>query len=223
MGGLPEASPSLDAIEKAARSRALTVLGGFHPDPEDGAPEGYGTLLLLGPDEPEFWSVFRTSPEMQDGARDPLDRWSRRVATGLARDFGGRAIFPFDGPPWAPFQRWALRSQRCHASPVNLLVHDRLGLFVSFRAALALPGRIAMPAAPSSPCADCARPCLTACPVSALGPRGYAVAACKSHISGPDEANCRDRGCAVRRSCPVSARHPRPEAQSAFHMGAFLR
>ena len=38
---------------------------------------------------------------------DPLDRWSRRLIERLARELGGRALFPFGGPPFLPFQRWA--------------------------------------------------------------------------------------------------------------------
>ncbi|MCR9127703.1 MAG: ferredoxin [Rhodobacteraceae bacterium] len=212
----------LAALEQAAAARHLTVLGGFHPEPSDGAPPGCGTLLLLGPDEPAFWPAFRDTPEARDGAAHPMDRWSRRVIGDWAAQIGATPVFPFGGPPYAPFFRWATRSGRIHASPIMLLVHDRAGLFVSFRGALALPRRIDLPAPPPNPCDSCIdRPCRTACPVDAFDGTAYDVAGCKAHITGPDTAACRSRGCAARRACPVSARLGRHDAQSAFHMASF--
>ena len=70
-----------------------------------------GTILLLGPHEPGFWPVLCDSPEWQDGAADPVDRWSRRVITGLAGRLGAQAHFPFGAQP-APFLTWAMASDR---------------------------------------------------------------------------------------------------------------
>ena len=75
---------SFAGIAAAARAEGLGVLGALHPGPGDGAPAGCRTLVLLGPDEPGFWGVFQASPEVGDGAADPLNRWSERVIGGLA-------------------------------------------------------------------------------------------------------------------------------------------
>lgn len=215
---------TLDAIAAAAGAEALAVLGGFHPGPGDGAPEGCATLLMLGPAPgAAFWGRFRASDEYRDGAPDPLDRWSRRVLAALATAFGGVSLLPSDGPPYPPFIAWAIRTGRAWASPVGLLVHDRAGLMMSFRGALALPVRLTLPPPPQDrPCETCAeKPCLTTCPVGALGTGGYDVAACRAFLATPAGSDCMGRGCAVRRACPVSAGQARPEAQSAFHMRAF--
>ena len=216
-------APGLDAIAQAARAEALAVLGGFHPGPGDGAPAGTGTLLLLGPAEPGFWRHVRAAPEFGNGAPDPLDRWSRRVIDALAERFGARALYPFGGPPWTPFQAWALRSGRAWESPVRLLVHDTAGLLVSFRGALALTARLALPEPPAAaPCAGCAeRPCLTACPAGALDAEGYDVPACRAFLDTPAGSDCMELGCAVRRACPVSRGYARDPAQSAYHMRRF--
>jgi hypothetical protein len=210
--------PSLADVARLAGGHGLATLGAFHPGPDDAAPPG--TLVLLGPEGPGFWEVFRAGAEYRDGAADPLNRWSERVIGALAAALGARALFPFGGPPWLPFTAWARRSGEAWESPVGLLVHARLGLFVSYRGALAFPERLALPPPPARPCDACARPCLAACPVGALGAAGYDLAACHGFLDTGPGRDCMERGCAVRRACPVGA-DARPEAQSAFHMAAF--
>lgn len=221
----PAASSAADPADLAGIARAtarhgLAVLGALHPGPEDGAPEGTGTLVLLGPGGPGFWAEFSAAPEAGDGLPDPLDRWSLRVIGGIARALGAAALFPFGGPPWQPFTGWARASGHAFASPVGLLVHDRAGLLVSYRGALALAARLALPPAGSRPCDACAAPCLAACPAGALTARGYDVPACHAWLDRPEGEDCLASGCRVRRACPVGA-GGQPAAQSAFHTAAF--
>ncbi|PKP84719.1 MAG: ferredoxin [Alphaproteobacteria bacterium HGW-Alphaproteobacteria-2] len=218
------AEPGLAAIASAARAVQLDIFGAFHPGQGDGAPEGAETLVLLGPLEPGFWAAVTAAPEWADGRADPLDRWSARVMDDLAACFGAHALFPFGGPPHRPFQAWALASGAAWESPVRLLVHERAGLMASYRGALALPARLALPAPPAAPpCADCARPCLAACPVGALSLAGYDLPACHGFLDTAPGAECMGRGCAVRRACPVSRSYGRLVQQSAYHMGLFHR
>src|SRR5690606_13387586 len=99
---------------------------------------------------------------------------------------------------WQPFIAWALRTGRVWNSPVMLLVHDTAGLFFSCRGALALPGRLALPAPGPRPCATCAAPCLTACPPGALTRPGYDLPACHGFLGTAAGAECMGQGCAVR-------------------------
>lgn len=208
---------SLDA-ELAARG--LRVVGGFHPGPEDGAPAGTGTLLLVGADGDRLWAVFSGSPEAGDGRPDPLDRWSRRVLTAVAAAQGGEALFPFGGPPHVPFVRWAALGEGSRPSPVAMPVSPGRGLWASYRGALAFAGRLALPEVPrEDPCAPCPRPCLSACPVDAFAGGAYDADRCAAHLSSPEGAPCRD-GCLVRAACPVGQAPPLP--QRRFHMAAFL-
>lgn len=183
------------------------------------AAAGGRLLLLLSPDEPGFWPHFEDSAEARDGAPEPLDRWSRRIITGIAEVLGGSALFPFGGPPWHPFPDWALASGEAWISPVGLLVHARSGLFISYRGAIALEGK-ARPAEGPPPCAACPQPCRTACPVDAFAGGRYDVARCKAWLETEPGRDCYTRGCRVRRACPVGAGLRLPE-QSAFHMRAF--
>lgn len=210
----------LNEIGNQAADRGLRILGIAPLEPVDGLPDRLRSLVLLGPDEPRFWDVFQASDEARDGLANPLDRWSRRVIGRIACDGGGKAYFPFGGPPWRPFLDWALRSGRCWPSPVGLLVHEEMGLFVSYRGAIGIEEEY--PAEKGiRPCDTCEdRPCIDACPAGALGAEGYDVPSCKAWIGSAPGAVCLTGGCLVRRSCPIGA-GKRPPAQSAFHMEAF--
>lgn len=208
-------------LSAALAAHHLAVLGGFHPAAEDGAPPGTRTLLMLGPAEPGFWPHVTATAEWHDGQPDPIDRWSRRVIGRLACDLGGKALFPFGGPPYHPFHRWALRTGRAWQSPVNLLVHADQGLMVSFRGALALRDHVDIPQPAPRPCDNCTAPCLSACPAQALTGAGYDVPACHDWLDTARGADCLTRACAVRRACPVSQGYARLPEQSAYHMRRF--
>ena len=204
---------TLDEITDAASPSGLAALGAFHYDDDQ-------TLVLLGPNEPDFWSVFTQSSEYLGKEEDAMDRWSQRVIEALAEQFSAEALFPFGGPPYHPFIDWALQSGRAWQSPVGLLVHDTSGLFVSYRGALLLPAQLELPPTGSSPCENCAeKPCLSACPAAALTKEGYDVPKCHAHLD-TDGADCLSSGCIVRRVCPIG-QNKRLPLQSAFHMRAF--
>ena len=210
-----------DELITALAAEALVPLGSAPPDPAF-CPAGTRALLLIGTEGgAAWWDRLTASPEWQNGAPDPLDRWSKRILGGLAARFGGTAHYPSDGPPWPPFQRWALATGRIWESPVRLLIHSEAGLWLAFRGALTLPFELPLPVA-ERPCDNCtAKPCLTACPVGALTAAGYDVPACHAFLDSPAGADCLTQGCAVRRACPVSESHARLPAQSAYHMSRF--
>lgn len=210
---------NLAALRAEADTHALAVFGTLPTRPEDGL--GDGTIALLGPREPGFWSHVTSQPEFGDGVPDPMDRWSARVVDELAIHFRGKPLFPF-GTPVHPFVSWALRSHRAWQSPVRLLVHDTAGLLVSYRGAILLPDRMEEAPKRAAPCETCAgKPCLTACPVSALTANGYDLDACHTYLDARTGRSCMSRGCEVRRACPVSQNYGRSEHQSSFHMDRF--
>jgi hypothetical protein len=219
-------TPTPKQIAAAVRAAGLGPVGAFHAGPEDGVPAGVATIVLLGPVDAGMWAAFRAGPEAGDGLPHPLDRWSRRVIGGLAGALGAHALFPFGGPPWHPFQRWAALGEGAVPSPVGMQATPARGLWASYRGALGFAARLALealaPRAGASPCLGCPAPCLTACPVGAFAGASYDVPRCVAHISGPDGAACR-AGCLVRAACPAGAAMRLPAEQRAFHMAAFLR
>lgn len=221
----------LATVSVALEETGLIVLGAFHPVPEDrvpplaqGAPAG--TLVVIGNAGPAMWRVFSASPEARDGAPDPLDRWSARVIGALAVRWRGVTLFPFGGPPYRPFVAWAKRAGPVAESPLGMLIHPDYGVWHAYRGAIALAGRLALPAPDRRPrpCDRCAeRPCLAACPVGAFTGAAYDVGACVRHISASAGAECVERGCRARLACPVGPAYRSTPAQAGFHMRAFLR
>jgi len=192
------------------------------------APQG---LIVMGHTEnrvligtgAEWWPVFMDSPEYRSKVADPVDTWSKRVLGSIAADVGAQAVFPSDGPPYAPFIAWALGTGRFWQSPTGMMIHDSAGLMISLRCALEFIEEFESVPAGTDPCASCeGKPCLGACPVNALGAdHPYDVPVCKSYLDTAQGADCMTGGCLVRRACPVSQHFDRPAAQSAFHMRAF--
>ena len=201
----------------------LEIFGAFVPSDTDLAPADCKTLVLFGPKEPGFWARFTADAEFNDGEPDPIDRWSKRVITKMAQDISGEALFPFGGPPYQPFIRWAMRSGRAWQSPAGPLVHDTCGMLVSYRGAIALPYELDLPQASERPCDTCVgKPCMSACPVGALSAdTGYDLDACHGYLDTDAGAVCMGQGCAARRACPVSQNYGRVPDQSAFHMRSF--
>lgn len=219
------------AIETAIAATGLVARGWLALRPEDGVPaladgRAATALVLVGRLGRQGWSAFAGAPEYRDRAPDPLDRWSARVIGGLAEELGGRALFPFGGPPWWPFQRWAMRAEPVAPSPLGLLIHPTAGLWHAYRGALAIAddvGEIVAPAPVERPCASCdERPCLTTCPVDAFDENGYDVGRCVAHVESPLGALCRTDGCRARDACPVGRGRRYAEDEIRFLMRAFL-
>ncbi|NRB35719.1 MAG: ferredoxin [Rhodobacteraceae bacterium] len=198
---------------QAALPKGLMLMGHLV---EDGQ-----SLVLLGADA-AFWAALQDAPEF--AAPDPVDLWSLRVVGDLAQALGAEPLFPFGGPPYQPFIRWAFDTGRAWPSPTGMLVHDLAGLMISYRGALRFDHDLGWaPDTGASPCDSCAeKPCITACPVSALsGTAPYDVPSCHAFLDTEDGADCMGRGCKVRRACPISQGFGRSDAQSAHHMRSF--
>ena len=212
------------SVIEALEPHGLIARGGFEPRSGDGLGPDAAVVVMVGNAGPAMWRAFAQAREQ---TADPLNRWTRRVLDAVARRFGAEARYPFDGPPWLPFQRWARRAEAVFESPVGMLVHPEYGLWHAYRGALVfdrpldgLPGR---PDAPS-PCETCEeKPCLSTCPVGAFTAGAYDVPACARHLETPQGSDCMTLGCRARRACPVGQDHVYQPDHALFHMEAFLR
>jgi hypothetical protein len=214
---------------RAVEAKGLIARGGFYPNNEDKVPaltdgRDVTAMVLVGVAGRNLWDSFQAAPESAQPP-NPLDRWSRRVVGELATEFDAVALFPFGGPPFLPFIRWAQRAEDVYPSPIGPLIHPQFGLWHAYRGALAFSRAVDLPAqnARPRPCDTCIdRPCLSACPVGAFSGQSYDVPACIEHIDGRRGADCLAGGCIARRACPVGVAYQYTPEQMGFHMRAFV-
>lgn len=207
----------------------LILRGGFHPVRADGVPvlpdgSATRTVVLVGNAGRTLWWTFR-GQRVPLRRRHPLDGWLEPVIREAATSFGAHPLFPRDGPPFPPIQRWAQRAEPVHPSPLGLLIHPEYGLWHAYRSALLFPEKLRLPARENRPrpCDSCAaKPCLTACPVDAFDGQSFAVDACTAHVTGETGGACRNGGCLARLACPVGRSYVYHPEQARFHMGKFL-
>ncbi|MDX1737413.1 MAG: hypothetical protein R3261_04205, partial [Alphaproteobacteria bacterium] len=130
----------MSQIDDALHKVGLSLRGGLHIASEDGVE----TIYLVGHGGSSFWPYFKSSQYI-DLEENPLDNWSKHVVGQLARDIGCSAIFPSDGPPYAPFQQWVMQAEPVKQSPIGLVLHPEFGLWHAYRAALKVSGKHELP------------------------------------------------------------------------------
>lgn len=183
-----------------------------------GLREAGHSIVMIGSAGSAFWPHFQASRRDEP---DPLDQWSCRVITGLGRQFTARPLFPQAGPPFLPFQRWAMAADAVFQSPMGVLVHNDYGLWHSYRGALLFQHEVDVPPTDTrpNPCATCAgKPCAQGCPVGAAVP--YDVPKCLANLR--TGASCRSVGCLARHACPLGCGYAYSPDHAAFHMEAFV-
>lgn len=218
-------------VTAAVEGAGLAVRGGFHPGPGDGVPKlrggsTAGTLILVGNVGSGVWEPFAAAGFL-GRTEHPLDDWSREVVSNLGRGLGAEPLFPFGGPPFLPFIRWALRADTVWPSVMGPLIHPRYGLWHAYRGALSFPGRFDLPPRDRTarrPCDDCVeRPCLAPCPVGAVREGDFDAPGCADWLTDQPRCECRRAGCLARRACPIGRGHAYAPAHAAFHMTAFAK
>jgi epoxyqueuosine reductase QueG len=200
-------------------SEGFTPLGWFAPERSDQLSAKQ--VVLIGNAGPQMFRRFMRERK----ADDSLDEWTRAVIDPLADDLGAKAVYPFD-QPFPPFLTWARKAGAGHVSPLGLNIHPTYGLWHAYRAALLFPVEFdfASRRAGAHPCESCAaKPCLTACPVSAFDGTSYDVKSCGQYLHTDEGAACMTGGCKARMACPVGIdfRYENPQVQ--FHMKAFKK
>ncbi|ACP25600.1 hypothetical protein NGR_c18360 [Sinorhizobium fredii NGR234] len=220
----------VETIRAALEPHGLFLRGSVNFTPGETAPlldggEPAASVVLIGNIGGSIWRSFSRwrAVEPDCGGADPLDEWSKQVILPVAEAAGATAYFPSD-PPWQPFQQWAMRAEGLKASPLGILIHPRYGLWHGYRGALgfdrALPQTSSVTA--DHPCGDCiGKPCISACPVDALGTGLFDVGRCRTHLKAEaGAAGCLLDGCLSRDACPIGRDFRYPREQLRFHMVA---
>ncbi|MES0812851.1 hypothetical protein ABLO27_25385 [Roseibium sp. SCPC15] len=222
--------PAAVELTDSLAAAGFLCLGGFEPGPDDLVPDRADgcpvkSLLLIGSTGPSLWPFLSQSPEHRDGKPDPLDRYTRRVLWDLATGNGFDVLFPFDGPPYHPFQQWALRCGGFSQSPLGVLAHTDYGPWTGFRAAFLSsdPESDAAASLAPGPCETCHdKPCLGACPVDAITmTNGYDVPKCRYHLRLESTTECWS-GCLARQACPFGTEHRQDADTANLHMKSFI-
>ena len=217
---------SLSDLILRLEGNGLTLLGSFSlGEGEKPLPDRAlqpKRIAIIGNIGSMVWPVFEKArlelPSLT------LDQWTEDVIGRIAKDVGLEAVYPFKGPPYHPFIRWANRTGVLFSSPIGLTIHPTYGLWLAFRAAFLIDHDLDLPeTAAEHPCESCRdRPCLSSCPVSAFTEEGYQFDACLQHVASPDNV-CRSGGCLARVACPVGQDYRYRQPHAAFHMQQLLR
>jgi len=185
---------------------------------------GQKTGILVGNIGSALWPFFE--PYSQVG-ENPLDDWTRKTLQDIANDVGADILFPFDGPPFHPFQRWAQEAEPVFPSPIGPLVHPLYGMWHAYRGIFVFNEEVKgdLQKSGPSPCESCEeKPCLSTCPVGAFAmTEGYDVPACTGYLRKTDGVDCLTGGCVARRACPIGQDYIYTKEMAQFHMRQFLR
>jgi hypothetical protein len=184
------------------------------------------TTILVGNVGSDIWKLF--GEQYDDWVEpDPLDEWTRTHLLDLAEALDCKVVFPFDGPPFAPFQKWAMKADSVFPTPLGPLIHPVYGVWHAYRGALVFEQEVSgIPARANlkSPCEICEKkPCLKVCPVQAFDGETYAVNKCMDYLATNLECACMNEGCLARHACPVGQKFAYHRQHANFHMDRFLR
>jgi hypothetical protein len=184
-------------------------------------------ILVIGNGGAAMWRTFRAAAPASNGENpredDPLDAWVRDAVEHAVRDVPGAHVsYPADVHD--DFRRRGALAGLGRPSLLGMLIHPVYGPWIALRAAVLVPVDVVAPrpADGFDPCPTCVeRPCIAACPVGAVGPRGWDVAACVAHRLA-DDSHCA-AGCTSRIECVYGRAHRAPPDALAFHQAAARR
>ena len=105
-------------ITSVIEQSQMVLFGAFYPiDAElvEDINKKTKTIVLIGNAGPKMWTNFvklSSKGITRAGSKKLglMDQWTYEVVNKMAEKLGCQAVYPFSGPPYYPFQKWALRT-----------------------------------------------------------------------------------------------------------------
>jgi len=181
-------------INNMIEKHGLKILGLSNVN---GLPENmfneYKSMYLIGNQGASMEIIFEKGL-IDIGKKNPLDTWTRGVLDDISASLDCPVVYPFEGPPYYPFQRWAVNTGLYFLSPLKLIISPHYGLWQGLRGALLFEEDFRPPAdmhGETSPCETCReRSCLKTCPVSAFSEERYDVVGCARYLDSEPGKEC---------------------------------
>jgi len=191
------------------------------------------SALLLGNGGPAFFRAYRAQADSFAHEPDPLDAFTKQIATLAARDlteagFESQAFFYFEkrAGAYVDFRALGEASGLGAPSRLGILLHPVFGPWMALRALLLTEKVLNPTALPDdfAPCRGCPAPCAVACPAAALSVEcevreAFDLQRC--HTRRTDTEDCVSM-CSARRACVVGPEWAYDGDAEAFHLAASL-
>lgn len=177
----------------------------------------YRQLLLLGHGGKKLWQQIKNDGFTSNNTVD--DFTCRSIQAWFKSEYDGTAFkILYPGEHLIPLQLLGQIAGWHFPSPFMVGVNDRWGSWYAYRAVVLADSQFAVTLRPEwhSPCETCnTKPCISACPVSAVSDSGLDLARCIAYRKQPDSA-CRFN-CLARWTCPVATLERYSEEQLHYH------
>ena len=192
----------------------------------------YRQLILIGHGGTDLWEAVTGSGTT---APDPIDDFTRQsVRQWMAEELPGqRYSIVYPGAQTIPLQRLGALAGWHQPTPFMLGIDADWGTWFAYRTAVLADTHFAAISADdrsaqefalenASPCATCAaRPCIAACPASAMADGTFALQKCLAYRQQPDSPCA--FSCLARVACPVGSEHRYGADQSRHVYATSLR
>jgi len=166
-------------------------------------------------------SLDRSSDNTTLTGKDWFDDRSVEIVRQLLVLTNAKAKVLYPGEVATPLIKLGELAGWSTPSPLGLGVSNTYGPWLAYRA-LVLTNEPLTPVQnnqprPTSPCLDCAAPCVDACPGDAVASNSnFNIDKCVSHRALKNSSCAVD--CHARNACPVGTEYQYPAQQRAYHM-----
>jgi epoxyqueuosine reductase len=164
--------------------------------------EGCRSVIVVGSSGSALWDEVMRRHQQGQRPSDPIDAVVRQALQPHLHRSTNRTWIRCanDAHRFVDFRKLALGAGLGWPSRLGLVLHPEAGVWWGLRAACFTTEQLPLsqPLPGEGPCASCAAPCVTACPVDALTPR-YDVQRCADWQR--DQPTC-EGGCLARSACP---------------------